>query len=363
MAGKRIIAAVINDLTHDRRMQRICTALALAGYDVLLIGRELTSSKLLKDQPFKQKRMRCIFHKGPFFYIEYNLRLFFYLLFASYDIGNSTDADTLAAFGLASLIRRKPFVHDAHEYFSEVPELADRPLIKSIWLGIEKTFIPRAASAYTVSDSIARIYSEKFRKPFGLIMNVPEWHERDVINTPPVNRLIYQGALNKGRGLEAILHAMTMLDAKLWIAGSGDLEEELKKMADNLQLGDKVTFLGLIDPEKLNDITLNAGIGLNICEPLGLNYFYALSNKGFDYIHAGIPAVTNDFPEYQRLNAMYETMVLTETTPEHIVAAVNKLMSDNDLYNRLRKNCFLAAKELNWQHESAKLIACYEKLG
>lgn len=363
MAQRKIIATVINDLNNDRRMQRICNALVDAGFDVCLIGRQLPNSKPIRPARFHQKRLRCLFHQGPLFYIEYNVRLWVFLMFAKFDIGNSVDADTLAAVGIATWLKRKKLVHDAHEYFSEVPELIDRPIVKSVWLGIERIFIPRAALAYTVSESIARIYQEKYKIPFSLIMNVPEWKENSTENHPNRNTLIYQGALNKGRGIEAILKAMVNLDARLWIAGSGDIEQELKTMTHDLNLEEKVSFLGMLDPGELREVTLKAGIGLNICEPLGLNYYYALSNKGFDYIHAGIPAVTNDFPEYQRLNKQYETMVLTDTTPEAIERAINELITDDELYQRLRKNCFLAAKALNWQHESAKLIALYEKLG
>ena len=363
MARKKIIAAVINDLSHDRRMQRICTALADAGYEVVLVGRQLNNSKPLKSINYSQKRLKCWVNKGPMFYLEYNLRLFFYLLFTPFDIGNSTDADTLSAVGLACLFKRKPFAHDAHEYFTEVPELIHRPFVKSVWLRIERFFVPKAAIAYTVSTGIARIYEQKFQKHFDLIMNAPPFQDFEHPQSPNRNLLIYQGALKKGRGIEAILHAMQSIGADLWIAGSGDIEDALKQMTFDLKLNDKVKFLGIVDPDELTIITRQASIGLNLCEPLGLNYYYALSNKGFDYIHAGLPAVTNDFPEYQVLNQKFETMLLVQTNPEEIAHAVNRLISDDVLYERLRKNCFLAANELNWQHESVKLIKLYEKLG
>ena len=41
--------------------------------------------------------------------------------------------------------------------------------------------------------------------------------------------IIYQGALNMGRGLEKLIDAMSYLeDAELVIAGQGDMEEDLK---------------------------------------------------------------------------------------------------------------------------------------
>jgi hypothetical protein len=58
-------------------MQRICTSLVNAGYDILLIGRKLENSVALRKEVFKQKRLYCLFNKGFLFYAEYNLRLFF----------------------------------------------------------------------------------------------------------------------------------------------------------------------------------------------------------------------------------------------------------------------------------------------
>ena len=48
--GKRIIFTVTNDLRYDQRMQRICTTLSAEGYEVALIGRQLTSSIPLQPQ-------------------------------------------------------------------------------------------------------------------------------------------------------------------------------------------------------------------------------------------------------------------------------------------------------------------------
>jgi hypothetical protein len=92
---KRIIFTVTNDLTYDQRMKRICHTLATAGYDVTLVGRRLPSSVALTKEDYKQKRIRCRFHRGKWFYAEYNIRLFFYLLFRRMDAVCAIDLDTI----------------------------------------------------------------------------------------------------------------------------------------------------------------------------------------------------------------------------------------------------------------------------
>ena len=75
--------------------------------------------------------MSLLFNKGFLFYAEYNFRLFFLLLFSKKDILLSNDADTLLANFLASKLQNKKLVFDSHELFSEVPELVEKPFVKS----------------------------------------------------------------------------------------------------------------------------------------------------------------------------------------------------------------------------------------
>ena len=104
---KRITFTVTNDLSYDQRMQRICTSLVKAGYDVLLVGRKLNDSVVLKKEAFKQKRLYCFFKKGFLFYAEFNLRLFFSLLFIKTDAVCAIDLDTILPCYFISALRGK----------------------------------------------------------------------------------------------------------------------------------------------------------------------------------------------------------------------------------------------------------------
>ena len=76
----RAVFCVTNDLNTDQRMIRICGTLQSNGWDVELIGREKRESASLLKRSYKQTRLKCWFEKGKLFYLEYNLRLFWYLL-------------------------------------------------------------------------------------------------------------------------------------------------------------------------------------------------------------------------------------------------------------------------------------------
>ncbi len=362
----KIILTVTNDLTYDQRMIRICTSLANAGFNVVLVGRQLPVSKPFQQQPFIQKRLKCWFNQGKFFYIEYNIRLFFFLLFTKFNIVCSIDLDTILAGFWVAKLKNKTCVYDAHEYFTEVPEVVERPKIQAIWQWVANHTIPHLKYCYTVCESLAIVFKKEYGTDFEVIRNVPFKTETPDI-TPKNNHkniVLYQGVLNDGRGLEQAIEAMQKVpDAEFWLAGEGDLSKELRQLVVDLKLENKVKFLGYLTPPELKKVTQQATIGLNLLQNKGLNYYYSLANKAFDYIQNEKPSINMKFPEYERLNAAFETFVLIENLDINLLAhSINNLLKDKELYSNIQKNCSAAKEILNWEKEEAKLIAFYKNI-
>ncbi|MCS6818539.1 MAG: glycosyltransferase [Chitinophagales bacterium] len=357
----KILCCVTNDLSCDQRMQRICDSLAEWGYNVILFGRELKHSFPLQTTSYSQKRVRCFFNKGKIFYAEYNIRLFFYLVRERPNVVHAVDLDTAPAVMLALLFFRLKIVYDAHELFTEVPEVVRRPAIRKIWHIIQQRFVPRANVVLTVSESIADYFRINYNAQVYVVRNLPVL--RPVMNKTRQRAIIYQGALNEGRGLEILIESMQYIDAQLWIAGDGDISEILKKLVEEYNLSFKVFFLGRLLPDELREKTESAYIGYNVLEHKGKSYFYSLGNKTFDYIHAGIPQLISPFPEMKRLNEQYAFAIeIQEISTGKIIEAVNRLLNDSALYEQLKNNCMAAKQVLNWQNESSILKSAYERV-
>ena len=377
----KIICTVINDLTYDQRMHRICTSLQKNGHEVTLIGRKLTSSKPLDNHVFKQRRVRCRFNSGKLFYLEYNFRLWWILLFSSFDVIYSVDLDTILPGYSISKLRKKTCVYDAHEYFSEVPEVVNRRLPKMIWEKVAQFVIPKIKYAYTVSQSLAEELTKRYDTDFGVIRNMPlkykSIEERDwlsvqkkwnfnleILKREKQTILLYQGALNDGRGIEQVFQAISKIEnVELWLAGEGDLSQSLRLLAQELRVKDKVRFLGFVQPADLKILTRMADIGLNLLENKGKSYYFSLANKTFDYVQAEIPALHSNFPEYEYLNSQSEIGILIpDLSIEKIIIAIEKLIVDKDFYKKLKNNCQQVKEEWIWENEEQRLLEVYKKI-
>lgn len=364
MKKPKIIFTVINDLTYDQRMIRICKSLVLNGFDVLLVGRKLPHSKELQPQPYLQKRLHCFFNQGKFFYLEYNLRLLFFLWKNKFDAVCAIDLDTILPAFYISKWRNKKLIYDAHEYFTEVPEVINRSLVKKVWEWVGQKTIPSCKYCYTVGYSLANVLKKKYKTSFEVIRNMPIISDQYQIVSTSKPIILYQGALNVGRGLEEVLEAMTEIEnAELWIAGEGDISSELRNKTKQLRIQDKVKFLGYLMPDDLRKITPQAKIGLNLLKNTSLSYYYSLANKTFDFVQAEVPAIHMDFPEYKNLLQEKEVGILVKNLEkETIVKAINTLLEDQVFYQKLKNNCREAKQIWCWENEEKKLIKFYQKI-
>ena len=352
---KKIIVSVTSDLVSDNRVHKVCNTLQNMGFTVLLVGRKLPESLPVENRAYAVKRFSLIFHKGPQFYAAYNFRLFFFLIFSKFDLLLANDLDALPANFLASKIKNKALVYDSHEYYTEVPELIDRPKVKKVWEWLESKMLPNLKTAYTVCNSIAEIYTGKYGTPFKVVRNIPlsskKHLKKNIENDEKI--ILYQGAVNIGRGLNQAISAMKYVEnAKLVIAGDGDIKTELESLVVKKNLLNKVEFIGRLTIEELSELTPQADLGLSIEEDLGLNYRFALPNKLFDYIQARVPVLITNLPEMAAIVDKYKIGEITNSLePEHLAIKINDALNNREKRKIWAENLPLAATELTWENE------------
>ncbi len=363
---QKIIFTVTNDLNYDQRMQRICSSLQSYGFDVLLVGVNRKKSIPLSNQIFQQKRIRIIFEKTFLFYAEYNIKLFFYLLFKRAEAICAIDLDTILPCYFVSVLKQTKRVYDAHEIFTEMNEVINNKKVKWFWDKIEAFCVPKFEYGYTVNIFIKEEFMRRYMVNYGVIRNFPLLSKS---TNQPINQstnqsiIIYQGAVNYGRGFEQLIPAMKKVDAELHIYGIGNFYHEVENLIRTNGVEDKVKLLGTVLPNELKNITPHAKLGITIFEREGLNQYYSLANRFFDYIMAGIPQVCVAYPEYVSINKEFEVALLVDDIkPQTLSNALNTLLTDSVLYNRLKENTLQAREVLNWQTEEKKLIQFWENI-
>jgi glycosyltransferase involved in cell wall biosynthesis len=371
---KKVVVSVINDLSSDQRVHKVCLSLHAMGFKVLLVGRRQRTSLPLNERRYHTRRMFLLFERGPLFYASFQCRLFFLLLFKKQDLLVANDLDTLLPNFLISKLKGIPLVYDTHELFCEVPELAAHPLKKKIWKKLESALFPRLKDVFTVNDSISEIYEKEYKVPVNVVRNLPRLNFSNLSAVPKSRKelglpegkkiILMQGAgINVDRGAEEALTAMQFLeDALLLIIGGGDVIGKLKEMAKAMNLSGKVWFIGKLPFQELKSYTLLADLGLTLDKDSNINYRYSLPNKLFDYIQAGVPVLASDLVEVKKVVDQYQVgCITTSLEPKHLAAVLSDCLNNDARMKQWKENCRRASQELCWESEEEVLRNVYRK--
>jgi glycosyltransferase involved in cell wall biosynthesis len=370
----RVIFTVTNDVFTDQRVNKMAQTLKAMGFEPVIVGVKRKDSPPFAPEWARVKRIPLIFHKGFLFYKEFNLKLFFYLLFAKADLLVANDLDTLLPVYLVAKLRCVTLVYDTHEYFTGSPEVAHRPLRRWFWKSLEGCLFPKQKTIITVNESIAQLYEKAFGKKLHVVRNMPRYRlpdnkvTRQELNLPENKRIILlQGSgINTDRGTEELIMAMRpehgIDKALLVIIGSGNVIGQLKKQVNGENLGERVILLPKMPYEQLLQYTALADIGISLDKPNSLNYLFSLPNKLFDYIMSGTPVLVSDLPELRRIVDKYQVgMIAKNHDPAHIATSIKQMLSDPEQLSQWKTNCLDAAQELNWEKEEETIIEIYRK--
>lgn len=369
MPKPKIITSVINNFEGDQRVQKVCQSLQKFGFDIQVIATTLRGEPYL-NFPYAVDVLKIKNQYGMYLYLEFNWKLFWKLLKITKkdDILLANDLDALLPNYLVSKIKGAELVFDSHEIFSELPSLSGRKLKKKLWKILENYIVPKLKHFYTVSEGYADWFENEYKIRPEIIRNVPLVSSNQElkleINLPENPNqhtiLIYQGVLNFSRGIDKMIEAMNYIEnTQLWIVGKGPKKEAFEKLTSDLNLNHKVKFIGNVIPSQLKLITKKADLGLSLEEDYGISYRYALPNKLFDYIHAGIPILGTYLPEIKNTIEKYGIGKTIENhDPKHIAKKINELKAEGkSVYT---ENLQKASQVFNWSHEEKKLAQIFK---
>lgn len=371
MSKTKVITSVINNYENDQRVQKVCQSLQKFGYDVEVIATNLRGEPELHF-PYLIHILKLSSQEGMGMYMNFNWQLYQQLMKITTkdDILLANDLDALLPNYLVSKKKNCKLVFDSHEIFSEMPSLTERKIKKWLWKKLENRLMPKLKHIYTVSDSYAKWFEKEYNVKAEVIRNVPitqTFNDDKLIVQLPKRKpnekvIIYQGAVNMSRGIDKMIQAMKYVeDAQLWIIGNGPKKQDYENLTKELELENKVKFLGNQKPTQLRLITPLADLGLSLEEDGGISYRYALPNKIFDYSHAGIPILGTFLPEIKNTIEKYGLGKTIENHDIlHISNKITELLSEGK--EAYAENLKKAAEIFNWENEEKKLIEIFDKV-
>ncbi len=365
-----IVFGLLGDVRRNSRALRQLRTLAARGWtiDVLTYGEPGSDAGGLRWRPLPRPSGR-----GPLFFASVHRQMLSAALSTPARVYHAGDLFTLPAMHKAAERHGGRLVYDARELYPHVAATVGRPWVSWFWRGVEQRYAPRADLVLTVSDSIARAMVRAYSIPPPFVsFNVPALKQapsngylRVALGLPrQTTILLHQGQMQRYRGCERLIDAMRDVEgAVLVFLGGGPLAPALRRQTDREGLAERVRFLEAVLPDDLPGVTASADAGITLLEDTCLNHRYALPNKLFEYLAAGLPVLASDLPEIRRVvDAFGVGLVVDAGNRPDLVRALNRLATEPSLRRRLASNTHHAVAVFDWDKLVGPFVHRYESL-
>lgn len=379
----RIALVCVSPLQHDSRVLRHAGLLAGAGYDVRIFAQaplpEVPPAPVtIIPGPGSDMRARLgmVLRQAPASLIPASADLFYWLSPSRLTTRRNllcfkpdlVIANDWRALPLASAARHgcgARIIYDSHEFAAE--EFADswrwRLLARQHVVRIEDRYIREADAVATVSDGIADALAERYglARPT-VISNTPAWQATPFRPTARPITVLYHGAVVPRRGLETLIESVSLWpeEFRLVIRGpaQGGFDQHLRTLA--MPFGERIVLEPAVPPDRLISTAAQADIGIFLLSNSTTHARFAMPNKIFEYMQAGLMLISSDLPEIRRtIDTSGCGILLSHDTPQAIAACLAGLtLAQIDTHKRA---ALARARDLNFDAEGSKLLALVSK--
>ena len=373
MPSPDVVFALTGDARRNSRALKQLRALAALGatVEVLTFGPEADDPQW--EERFRLRVLPRPSGSGPRFFARVNR------LFAQAArqmparVYHASDLYTLPAMRAAARQHRARLVYDARELYPYVASTVRRPWVRAVWRFVEGRHIHHADAVFTVSDSIAERLAQTYGLPRPTVLhNVPPY--RAVTSSgylraqtgvaPGTIVLLHQGQIQRGRGGVLLVEAMREVEgAVLVFLGGGPLKPMLQQHVAEAGLGDRIRFLNPVPPDALLPITASADVGITLLEDTCLNHRFALPNKLFEYLMAGLPVLASDLPEIRGVVETFDVgRVVDPAARTALVKTLQHMVDDKEARARWAGHTPRVFETFSWEKASQRFTQTYQKL-
>lgn len=370
-----------NDVRTDGRVLKEAGSLTRAGWRVVIIGIDRMKSLLPDDEVIDGFRVQVVKPGGipglegkvgkavrvfqGYWLVARRLRQM------KARVYHANDFIGLLMLALAGLWDRT-FIYDAHELYFERSVKGGRTptrFMLSLLRPLEGWMARRAAGTITVGDQLANWLAEHLRikRPIVVRNVVDVRNDGEPVPMPRQagERIIgHSGYITHGRHLPELVEALRYLPehVSLALVGDGSLWPVLERQAEKLGVGHRLHRVHPVTPQTMAPTMAQADAAVVIITSDATSYHFALPNKLFESIAAGLPLVVTDIPEVAGLVRQYDLgVILSSVEPEALARAIEAVL-EPEANARYRANALRARESLTWEAEEAKLVALYRQV-
>lgn len=286
---------------------------------------------------------------------------------------HASDLYGLSAMCMCASNNTACYTYDSRELYAHVASTSGRPWIRWYWEYIESKYIGGAAAVFTVSERIAKRLTATYRIPRPtLVWNVPS--RTHVVPSQKLTDLagletsipivLHLGQLRGARGCETLVRSMADVDAaRLVFLGYGPEKARLQSLSAQLGLRDRIIFLHPVPPDEVLEYASGATVGVTLLQDTCLNHRYALPNKLFDYLAAGVPVLASNLPEIRAIVQGYNVgKIVDPNDPKAVARALKQMIGAGSERETWRRNAERLCETFNWENASQRFVATFRQI-
>lgn len=372
---KRVINILFNDFTNDNRVFKESISLIKAGYDVELAATRFDTTIPQNENIDGIKVTR--FNVGSVKILPLNLLLFWLKLIRNYSKEKIFHCNDLYALPPAYFIKKIlhrdiKIVYDCHEHETEAGVYIGKPILKFFAKIFEKKMIKSVDKVITVSESIADDYVRMYgiEKP-SLVLNCPKYQKykkynlfREKFNIGEDKVLfLYQGEYLPGRGVDKLIDIFKELESKnnkqvLILLVYGDNLDSLK---DKIKESKNIYWHDKVPSDSYMRYVASSDWGIYLMENTCKNHDYALPNKIFDYVSAGLPLILSNLKEMSRFVLVNKVgYIINPEQKEEILLLLQRI--DKKGVDSFSSKLQITSKKYCWEEQEKILFKVYNSL-
>jgi len=260
-----------------------------------------------------------------------------------------------------------PFVVSLHTNYEQQRNLAKQN--RSFFQFLKLSYASRKLEKFTLANANAVVCVYEFIVPYAkkmganniqVIYNKVDLDKFSIksskkfVSDKPI--IISVGRLIDQKNHRYLVKAIKNIDAKLLIIGDGSNFESLNQLIESLDIIDKVKIIKRVPNDELNEYYVSCNIYAQVMENLG-----GIPIPVLEAMACGLPVVMSKHSDdYSEI--IDDAVVFVDNDPASFTNAFNRILSDSEYKEKLRKKSLDIIKKISGDKMEEKELELYQKI-